>query len=38
MVAIGFALQVVPPAPRGPADLPVDAVVTENEVIRRPRP
>lgn len=36
-VAIGFALQVVPPVPRGPADEPVDAVVTEDEVIRRPR-
>jgi 5-formyltetrahydrofolate cyclo-ligase len=33
-VAIGFALQVVRPVPRGLADEPVDAVVTEDEVIR----
>lgn len=33
-VAIGFALQVGPSVPRGHADEPVDAVVTEDEVIR----
>lgn len=33
-VAIGFALQVVPPVPRGRTDEPVDALVTEDEVIR----
>ncbi|HEX5950422.1 MAG TPA: 5-formyltetrahydrofolate cyclo-ligase, partial [Actinomycetota bacterium] len=36
-VAIGFALEVVALVPRGPADEPVDAVVTEDEVIHCPR-
>ncbi len=37
-VAIGFAIQVVEAVPRGPADLPVDALVTEERVTRFPRP
>lgn len=36
-VAIGFAVQVEPAVPHGLADLPVDALVTEDGVIRRPR-
>ncbi len=35
-VAIGFALQVVDEVPHGHADQPVDAVVTEADVIRCP--
>jgi 5-formyltetrahydrofolate cyclo-ligase len=33
-VAVCFALQVVPEVPHGPADLPVDAIVTEDDVLR----
>ena len=33
-VAIGFTLQMVPEIPTGPTDRPVDAIVTEAEVIR----
>lgn len=35
-IAIAFALQVVSEVPRGPADRRVDAIVTEDEVIRSP--
>ncbi len=35
-VAVAFDLQVVDRVPHGRADVPVDAVVTEREVIRRP--
>jgi 5-formyltetrahydrofolate cyclo-ligase len=33
-VAVCFALQVVPEVPIGPSDQPVDAIVTEDEVLR----
>jgi 5-formyltetrahydrofolate cyclo-ligase len=33
LVAVGFALQVLPEVPGGPHDVPVDFVVTEREVI-----
>lgn len=33
-VAIAFSAQVVPPVPRGRADEPIDALVTEDELIR----
>jgi 5-formyltetrahydrofolate cyclo-ligase len=36
-VGIGFALQVVDAVPHGGTDVPVDAVVTEDEVLRCPR-
>jgi len=36
-VAVGFSVQVVNEVPHGTVDLPVDAVVTEDEVIRCPR-
>ena len=36
-VAVGFALQVVDEVPHGGVDLPVDAVVTEDDVLRFPR-
>ena len=36
-VAVGFALQVVDEAPHGSVDLPVDALVTEDDVMRFPR-
>jgi len=35
-VAVGFALQVVDEVPHGSVDLPVDALVTEDNVIRFP--
>ncbi len=35
-VAVGFDLQLVDEVPSGPADVPVDVVVTELETIRRP--
>ena len=36
-VAVGFAVQVVEEVPHGLGDLPMDALVTEDEVIRCPR-
>ncbi len=36
-VAVAFAMQVVAEVPHGYADLPVDGVVTESELIRCPR-
>ncbi len=36
-IAVAFAIQVVPQVPRGGSDVPVDAIVTELEVIRCPR-
>jgi 5-formyltetrahydrofolate cyclo-ligase len=37
-VAVAFDLQIVPKVPTEPHDLPVDAVVTQNRVLRLPTP
>jgi 5-formyltetrahydrofolate cyclo-ligase len=37
-VAVAFSVQLVDSVPHGPGDEPVDAVVTDLEVVRAPRP